>query len=198
MSCACGCGTVTPILQEQSAKYGTPAGKPRRYAPGHDKRFWRRGSPIVMQVTEAAKERFLSFTTIYPGPLDTPCRVWVGYRGPEGYGRYHIKGKTVSAHRVAYTLWYGPIPPHTTVDHLCRIRSCVNPGHLRLATNRENLIAGNGCSGKNHKKTHCLRGHPFNERNTNWNWSKWGTWTRDCRACRRLRRQPKKHTRVRR
>lgn len=66
------------------------------------------------------------------------------------------------AHRLAYTLTYGPIPPGLTVDHLCRNRACMNPIHLQVVTQKENLRRADTClSTINARKTHCKRGHPF-------------------------------------
>jgi hypothetical protein len=58
-----------------------------------------------------------------------------------GYGAFHMggrNGKLVGAHRYAYALLVGPVPPGTMVDHRCRNCACVNPAHLRLATNAQN------------------------------------------------------------
>lgn len=55
-----------------------------------------------------------------------------------GYGRIQIDGTAGYAHRAAYELANGPIPAGMMVDHRCRNRGCVNPDHLRLATNKQN------------------------------------------------------------
>ena len=57
-----------------------------------------------------------------------------------GYGQFALTKKTKrSAHRYAYTLLVGPIPDGLDLDHLCRVRHCVNPDHLEPVTRAENL-----------------------------------------------------------
>lgn len=48
----------------------------------------------------------------------------------------------VRAHRFAYELWVAPIPPEREIDHLCRVRGCVNPTHMEPVTTRENVNRG--------------------------------------------------------
>lgn len=48
-------------------------------------------------------------------------------------------GETAYAHRVAYELYVGPIPPGLVVDHLCRVTWCCNPAHLEAVTQGENI-----------------------------------------------------------
>jgi hypothetical protein len=67
------------------------------------------------------------------------CWGWAASIHPQqGYALFWLQGKTHGAHRVAYTLANGPIPPGMFVDHACLNRGCVNPGHLRLATPKQN------------------------------------------------------------
>jgi hypothetical protein len=69
------------------------------------------------------------------------CWNWTASRGTAGYGQIGIGGRYGRphlAHRVAYELEIGPIPDGMQVDHICHNRICVNPSHLRLATNKEN------------------------------------------------------------
>jgi hypothetical protein len=70
------------------------------------------------------------------------------------------------AHRYAYELLVGPIASGLVLDHLCRNPGCVNPKHLEPVTDRENTRRGISSAAENAKKTHCYRGHPFDERNT--------------------------------
>ena len=60
-------------------------------------------------------------------------------RAKDGYVHLHRKGSMVYAHRLAYTEAKGPIPKGYTVDHLCRVRNCVNPEHLEAVTFLENV-----------------------------------------------------------
>jgi len=93
------------------------------------------------------------------------CWEWVGSQTSDGYGQWRAFGEHV-AHRAVYRLLRGAIPEGLTLDHLCRNTGCVNPDHLEPVTIRENLLRGEGACAKNARKTHCLRGHPFNTDNT--------------------------------
>lgn len=67
------------------------------------------------------------------------CWPWLGHRMPRGYGQVRVGTTHWLAHRVAYTLTFGPIPKGMVLDHLCRNTWCVNPDHLEVVTQRENL-----------------------------------------------------------
>ena len=89
------------------------------------------------------------------------CWMWVGYLDRDGYGRFlsSFEQKT-SAHRLVYKIMVGEIPAGLTLDHICRNRSCVNPGHLEPVTFRENLARAVSA------RTHCKNGHPWTPENT--------------------------------
>src|SRR5690625_1858229 len=65
------------------------------------------------------------------------CWLWNAAKAA-GYGRFVIDGRMQGAHRVSYAALVGPIPQGMQVDHKCWTRACVNPEHLRLATNAQN------------------------------------------------------------
>lgn len=70
----------------------------------------------------------------------TGCVLWTGFRCPLGYARTHWKGKGgVLVHRVAYEQVHGPFDPSLTVCHRCDTPHCVNPAHLFLGTQKDNL-----------------------------------------------------------
>ncbi|WEK50359.1 MAG: HNH endonuclease signature motif containing protein [Candidatus Kaistia colombiensis] len=96
----------------------------------------------------------------------TGCWNWTKHIKPDGYGRLSIDGRMPTAHRASYEDAHGKVPPGLDVDHLCRNRRCVNPAHLEAVDRRENVLRGISFAAVNAAKTHCVRGHPFNEANT--------------------------------
>ena len=62
------------------------------------------------------------------------CWLWKGTFFAEGYGAFKLDGKTHRAHRLAWFLVNGKIPKGKCLDHLCRVKSCVNPKHLDVVT----------------------------------------------------------------
>lgn len=108
------------------------------------------------------------------------CWLWRGLVMPDGYGQVQMKGARARvAHRVAYEEIKGAIPEGLVLDHLCRVRHCVNPAHLEPVTLAENTARGIGITVKNSLKRFCKRGHPFTEENTYRKGSH-----RGCKACR--------------
>lgn len=112
------------------------------------------------------------------------CWIWTGSRFSTGYGVFHVNRKSTGAHRVAYSLAVGPIPEGAQLDHLCRVRHCVNPAHLDVVDARENLRRSRlTLATQNASKTHCKWGHPFDAENTHLN----SVGARVCRKCYRRR-----------
>lgn len=93
------------------------------------------------------------------------CWLWTAAKNPKGYGRFYLDGRNQLAHRVAYLLVVGPIPPGLQLDHVvargCLHRHCVNPHHLEPVTNRENLLRSplSVVFRPRILKTHCIHGH---------------------------------------
>src|SRR5262245_35056999 len=67
------------------------------------------------------------------------CWLWKAYKSRQGYGRLNIRGRVVLAHRRAWELTQGPIPPAMAVCHRCDTPACVNPAHLFVAPQTENI-----------------------------------------------------------
>ena len=110
------------------------------------------------------------------------CWLW---KGPlhNGYGAVRAWGRSTTPHRASWEMLVGPIPPALQVDHLCRVRNCVNPMHMELVTGRVNTLRGSSVSAKNAIKTHCPQGHVYDRKNAHVD----KTNSRHCRACNRDR-----------
>jgi hypothetical protein len=123
-----------------------------------------------------------------------PCWMWNGHITRVGYGAISKGQLTTSrsyemapAHRVSYEVHVGPIPKGLEIDHLCRVRACVNPAHLEAVTHSVNVSRGTSgrVRGAEHRaKTHCPRGHPYSDENTYLN----TRGHRECRTCLGVRR----------
>lgn len=96
------------------------------------------------------------------------------------YGQFRFMGKYALAHRVAYMLTHHTaIPKDKHIDHLCRVRVCVNPEHLEIVTPKENVMRGIGITARNAQKTECSRGHALSGENL-----MMVDDTRQCKKCR--------------
>ena len=86
------------------------------------------------------------------------CWLWQASLDKHGYGQVNIGRKIYRSHRVSYSLIKGDIPKGLDLDHLCRVRSCVNPDHLEAVTRSVNLKRG---MMHNKLKTACPSGHEY-------------------------------------
>ncbi len=95
------------------------------------------------------------------------CWLWTGYRDPKGYGRISAGPGSglIRPHKVVYEFTRGPIPDGLQLDHLCRVRACVNPDHLEPVTAYENFLRGESACAVNARKTHCNHGHQLSGTN---------------------------------
>lgn len=125
------------------------------------------------------------FDKVSPEP-NSGCWLWTGALnnpGKRGYGQIWVEGKLRLAHRVAYESQRGPIPAGLDLDHLCRVRCCVNPDHLepvtRSVNNSRSPLLGLAAA----SRTHCPKGHAYDESNTRWDTKG----ARNCRSCERVR-----------
>lgn len=121
------------------------------------------------------------------------CWVFTGALNKEGYGvvgRGRRGEGTMLAHVAVFEAVNGPVPEGMEVDHTCLVHACCNPAHLEPVTHAENmrrawaagLLTMPPGSAINAAKTHCPKGHPYDETNT-YRISR----ERRCRACMRAR-----------
>lgn len=142
----------------------------------HYRRFRRTGSALT------PSQRTLSPQQLFWRHVNktATCWLWTARITPQGYGRWCSSRagfpNGVGAHQAAYSFTVGPVPSGLVLDHLCRVRHCVNPEHLEPVTLGENLRRGFRLI------THCPQGHKYTEENTYLKGK-----NRNCRTCHRER-----------
>jgi hypothetical protein len=89
------------------------------------------------------------------------CVLWHLSRNSFGHGQKMFKGKLWTAHRWMWVQAYGPIPEGMQVNHKCDNPPCVNPAHLYLGTQADNVrdMDQRGRSRRAPRKEQCVRGH---------------------------------------
>ena len=123
---------------------------------------------------------------IFPVPF-SGCWLWTGTISKKGYARAYINGKDVRVHRWIYEQIHGPLG-NLTADHLCRVRSCVNPAHIEGVTNAVNILRGVSPTAINAKAETCKNGHRFDLTITRPD----GSTHRRCSICERNRKREHK------
>lgn len=123
------------------------------------------------------------FGRVYVQPV-TGCWLWKGSHSTGGYAMY----AGFQAKRAAYSWFVSVIPSAHDIDHLCRVRACVNPAHLDAVTHAENMARVGRI------KRFCSRGHLWIPSNlvpqTNY-----GKVRMVCGPCRAIRRQREREKR---
>lgn len=155
----------------------------RTYCRKHYLRWYSYGDPLATKYERhdgPPEERWRQKVQEAP----SGCWLWTGSLDRRGYGQFTVNyadgsRRTLRAHRFVYELLIGQLPAELTLDHLCRVRHCVNPDHLDPVLHRDNVRRGEA-GVNNASKTHCSRGHEFTPENTHWDGRQ-----RNCRTCRR-------------
>lgn len=122
--CECGCGAPTRIATRAESRWGTRRGEPRRFVKGHATR-----TPVT--------DRF--WCHVIKNDEPDACWLWLAARDKNGYGYTSVNRKHVKAHRVAWELTNGLVPAGLFVLHKCDRPQCVNPTHLFLGTQIDNM-----------------------------------------------------------
>jgi hypothetical protein len=127
---------------------------------------------------ETLPERIEKYSIPEP---NSGCILWIGVTNYSGYGVINVARKQYRAHRLIYELMRGPVPDGLVLDHLCRVRCCVNPDHLEPVTQLVNVRRGAKLV------KFCKSGHEFTPENTLVRTRGDGTQTlrRTCLACKR-------------
>lgn len=106
-------------------------------------------------------KEFIDFFNRFRVSAKTSCWNWCGVINEDGYGHFYMKipNRPIRAHRASYEHFVSPIPKGLTINHKCRNKGCVNPGHLEVMTSSENNRLSKSPSANNMKKIRCLNGH---------------------------------------
>lgn len=131
-------------------KYGSPLGvpAPRQY-PSVATRFW---AKVDLNASPPAARPELG-----------GCWLWTGARNDKGYGSFWggaFDRRTYTAHGWSWTQRHGAIPHDLELDHLCRVRNCVNPAHLEPVVHKVNVDRGDA-GAHIASRDHCPQGHPY-------------------------------------
>lgn len=160
----------------------------RRLCKPHYRRLTKYGDPLGSGVVGSARQdemaRFFAKVDKTEG-----CWLWTGGVSSHGYSHFWLDGRTVTGHWFAYDRLVGPVPAGLQLDHLCRVKRCVNPAHLEAVTAQVNthrgvhapeVAAARIARKGNYTKTHCKWGHEFTPENTYIHPTRG---TRHCRVC---------------
>ena len=138
--CFCGCNSPTELAASSGPTQ--VKGKPLRYVQGHHAR----GPKTIAYLVQDCG-------------YNTPCWIWQRHCNQSGYGQIKVDGLTQSAHRHYYQQRYGSIEKGLCLDHLCRVRRCVNPDHLEAVTLSENTRRGLGKIGSMQRANRIRHSH---------------------------------------
>lgn len=135
----------------------------------------------ALEIPQAEKaERLVARSVKVP----SGCWEWAKSINTHGYGSFWLGGRHLLAHRAAYDIFIGPIPPGMFVCHTCDNRKCINPEHLFLGsvlTNNQDTSKKGRCRCSAQHYRFCKHGHEYTPENTYV--AKTGRQQRRCRIC---------------
>jgi hypothetical protein len=127
--------------EQCNVPFRPPSGAPGRFCSrrcyGDAKRA---GNAGPVPVADPLEVRFRRMVAAGPGFGTDACWMWPGATDIKGYGRIRAAGRMILAHRLSWTLQNGEIPVGMLVCHSCDVPGCVNPAHLFLGTNEDNIV----------------------------------------------------------
>lgn len=139
----------TPPRECAIAGCGRPGVGGHGWCEMHYRRFQRHGHPLTTsRIVGDDESRFASYLVAGPAPEHAPelgeCWLWTGAVTPDGYATMAVGDlPTNSGHRWSYRHHVGPLPDGLELDHLCRVRRCVNPWHLDPVPHAVNVARAN-------------------------------------------------------
>jgi hypothetical protein len=98
-----------------------------------------RSRPLSEQESRELRDKLLANCVEEQGPLATACWVWMLSARKGGYGQLWTGSRLEIASRAAYLAFIGAIPEDLQVQHLCNNPSCINPAHLILGDQQQNM-----------------------------------------------------------
>lgn len=150
----------------------------RGWCAMHYQRWKKYGDPeTVLQIQGDDQTRFWSKVC-----KTANCWLWTDALDKDGYGKFRLGSASKRAHRIAWEFDHGEVPDGLTLDHLCRVRSCVNPMHLEPVTTKVNTRRGNAVS-----EHTCRRGHERTAQNTGFYPKDQERYCKDCKREDRMR-----------